>query len=126
MLNTFQTTLAVTIAFALALLAPVVAQSLADRDAKEVADYVLTDATLAKYGQAARKLQSLAGKLPQDCDHDEGEQSLNGMAARMDGVPEVKSALKAAGMTSREYLLFSWSLFQNGMGRDRGSSHSAV
>jgi hypothetical protein len=33
----------------------------------------------------------------------------------MDGVPGVKSALKGAGMTSREYLLFSWSVFQNGM-----------
>jgi len=33
----------------------------------------------------------------------------------MDGVPEVKSALKSAGMTSREYLVFSWSVFQNGM-----------
>jgi hypothetical protein len=33
----------------------------------------------------------------------------------MDAVPEVKSALKASGMTSREYLVFSWSVFQNGM-----------
>ncbi len=117
MFKTFQTTHAVTVAFALALLTPMAAeaQGLADRDAKEVADYVLTDTGLAKYAQAVRKLQLLTGNLPQDCDHGEGAQSLNAVAARMDGVPEVKSALKATGMTSREYLLFSWSLFQNGM-----------
>jgi hypothetical protein len=33
----------------------------------------------------------------------------------MDGVPGVKSALKGAGMTSREYMVLSLSLFQNGL-----------
>lgn len=115
MFKTFQTILAVTVAIAFALLAPVVAQSLADRDTNEIAGYVLTDAALAKYTKAVHKLQPLMEQLPQDCDHDEGAQSLDGTAVRMDGVPEVKSALKAAGMTSREYLVFSWSVFQNGM-----------
>ena len=115
MFKTFQTTRAVTVVFALVLLSPVVAQSLADRDTNEIASYVLTDAALAKYTKAVHKLQPLMEQLPQDCDHDEGPKSLDGTAARMDGVPEVKAALKAASMTSREYLLFSWSLFQNGM-----------
>lgn len=115
MFQTFRITLAISVAFAL--LVPVVgdAQSLADRDTREVADYMLTEAALAKYAKAVHRLQPLMGQLPQDCDHDEGPQSLNGIAARMDGVPEVKSALKSAGMTSREYLVFSWSVFQNGM-----------
>ncbi|NOS78521.1 MAG: hypothetical protein HOP35_11305 [Nitrospira sp.] len=117
MFNTFKAMLAVTVAFALALLTPTwaEAQNLADRDTNEIAGYVLTDAALAKYRQAVRKLQPLAEQLPQDCDHDEAPQSLNGLAARLDGVPEVKAALKAAGMTSREYLVFSWSVFQNGL-----------
>jgi len=117
MFNSFQTTRAVTVAVALALLSPVVAgaQNLADRDANEIASYVLTDAALAKYTKAVHKLQPLKEQLPQDCDHEEDPQSLNDMAARIDGVPGVKAALKAAGMTSREYLVFSWSLFQNGM-----------
>lgn len=76
---------------------------------------MLTDAGLSKYTQAVRKLQPLMGQLPQDCDGEEGPKSLNDAAARMDGVPQVKSALKAAGMTSREYLVFSWSVFQNGL-----------
>lgn len=117
MFNTFQTALAGTVACALALLPPAWAgaQNLADRDINEIAGYMLTDAALAKYTKAVHKLQPLMGQLPQDCDQDEGPQSLNGMAARMDGIPEVKSVLKTAGMTSREYLLFSWSMFQNGL-----------
>jgi hypothetical protein len=75
---------------------------------------MLTDAGLAKYTQAVRKLQPLMEQVPKNCD-DESPQSLSGIAARMDGVPAVKSALKGAGMTSREYLLFSFSVFQNGM-----------
>lgn len=109
-------TLTGTVACTLALLAPLVAgaQNLTDGDAKEVADYVLTDAVLRKYTQAVRNLQPFMGQLPQDCE-DENPKSLNDMATRVDGVSQVKSALKGAGMTSREYLLFSFSVFHNGM-----------
>jgi hypothetical protein len=53
--------------------------------------------------------------LQQDCDREDAQDSLNDMAARMDAVPAVQAALKTAGMTAREYILFSLSLFQNGM-----------
>lgn len=107
----------VTVACALVLLAPLLgrAQNLADRDAKEVADYVLTDAALARYTKAVHKLEPLLGELSQDCEGEEDQRSLNDAAARMDRHPGVKAALNAVGMTSREYLLFSWSVFQNGM-----------
>jgi len=113
MITTFKAAIMVTVA--LALLAPAAAQGLTDRDTKEVADYVLTDATLAKYKQAVHKLEPLAEQMPHDCDADEGAKSLNDLAARLDRIPAVKSALKTAGLTPREYLLFSFSLFQNGM-----------
>lgn len=117
MFNVFQTTFTVTVAFALALSAPLVAgaQNLADRDAKEVADYVLTDTALAKYTRAVRSLQPLKEQLPQTCEGDEHPKSLNDQAAKIDSVPGVKSALKVAGMTSREYLVVSFSVFQSGM-----------
>ncbi len=117
MSNTFKTACTVTVAFALALLAPMAAeaQNLADRDAKEVAGYVLTEAALAKYTKAVHKLHPLKEQLQQNCDREDAPDSLNGMAAHMDAVPAVKAALKTAGVTSREYLLFSWSVFQNGM-----------
>jgi hypothetical protein len=116
MFNTFKAMLAITGAFTLALLSLGVAraQGLTDLDTKEIAGYVLTDAALAKYTKAVHKLQPLMEQVPKNCD-DESPQSLNGIAARMDGVPAVKSALKAAGMTSREYLVFSLSVFENGM-----------
>ncbi|MDH4152373.1 MAG: hypothetical protein OEV01_01170 [Nitrospira sp.] len=117
MFNRFKAMLAVTAVFALALLAPMAAeaQHLADRDAKEVSDYVLTEAALAKYTKAVHRLQPLMEQLPQDCEGDEHTKSLNDMAARMDKVSDVKSALKAVGMTSREYLVVSFSVFQSGM-----------
>lgn len=114
MFHTISTALAV--AFALVLLVPLMggAQNLSDRDSREVADYLLSEPALKKYAQAVRNLQPFMAQVPQDCD-DENPKSLNDMAARVDGVPQVKSALKAAGMTSREYLVFSFSVFQNGM-----------
>ena len=115
--NAIASALAATAAFTLVQFGTMtaVAQNPADRDAKEVADYVLTEAALKKYTQAVRNLQPLMGQLPRDCDGEDQAKSLTDTAAQMDGVPQVKSALKAAGMTSREYLLFSWSLFQNGL-----------
>ena len=104
MIDTFGTALAVPVAFLLMLLAPVVieAQNPADRDAKEIADYRPTEPALAKYKQAVHKLQPLIAQLPQDCERENGSTSLKDMATRMDAIPGVKSALKAAGMTSRE------------------------
>ena len=117
MIDTFGTALAVPVAFLLMLLAPVVieAQNPADQDAKEIADYMLTEPALAKYKQAVHKLQPLIAQLPQDCERENGSTSLKDMATRIDAIPGVKSALKAAGMTSRKYLVFTWSVFQSGM-----------
>ena len=110
MIDTFGTALAVPVAFLLMLLAPVVieAQNPADRDAKEIADYMLTEPALAKYKQAVHKLQPLIAQLPQDCERENGSTSLKHMATRMD-------AIHGAGMTSREYLVFTWSVFQSGI-----------
>ncbi len=107
--------LAVAITFMFALPMVAEAQNLADRDTKEIADYVLTDAGLAKYRQAVQKLEPVAEQIPADCDTDGGPKSLNAMAARLDAIPAVNSAFKTGGMTSREYLVFSFSVFQNGM-----------
>jgi hypothetical protein len=117
MFNICQVILAVTVTLAFAMSAPIAveAQSLTERDTKEIADYVLTDAALANYTKAVHNLHPLKGQLQQDCDREDAQDSLNDMVARMDAVPAVQAALKAAGMTAREYILFSFSLFQNGM-----------
>jgi hypothetical protein len=55
----------VTVAVALALPAPAVAgaQNFSDRDTNEIAGYVLTDAGLAKYTQAATVAGTNAARL---------------------------------------------------------------
>ena len=86
-----------------------------DRDAQEVAAYVLTDAGLAKYTKATKNLAALPGSKPGDCDAGDDSASLDDMAAALDGVPGAKAAIQSAGMTTREYVLFMWSLMHNGL-----------
>jgi hypothetical protein len=105
------------ISIAVALLAPgtSAAQNLSDLDTREISHYVLTEAMLAKYSLVVRNLGPLAKNLPGACDDSENAKSLDAMAARIDAVPKLKVTLNSAGLSSREYLLFSLSLFQNGM-----------
>ena len=87
-------------------------QLLPDADAREVQNYVLTEAGLARYTQATR---SLNGVRLQDCDEDSEVRSLAEAAAKIDAEPRAKAAVQAAGMTSREYVVFVFSLVQNGL-----------
>lgn len=87
-----------------------------DADTKEVQRYTLTETGLAKYAQATKNLASVPGGAACDDDDDDaGAGSLDEMAAKLDAVPGAKAAIQSAGMTSREYVLFSMSLLQNGM-----------
>lgn len=92
-----------------------------DADTKEVLRYTLTDAGLAKYTQAAKRLAALPGGGPGACDDEDSDdedteaQSLNEMAAILDAIPGAKAAIQSTGMTTREYILFSMSLLHNGV-----------
>jgi hypothetical protein len=87
-----------------------------DADTKEVLSYALTEAGLAKYTEATKKLAALPGEGVDSCDDDDAEgASLDQMAGRLEAVPGVKAAIQSAGMTSREYVLFSMSLLQNAL-----------
>jgi hypothetical protein len=93
---------------------PAASQDFPDRDAREIGAYVLTEAGLAKYVKATTALGRLAQQATNDCDS-EGAASLDEAAARFNAVPGVRTAIQSAGMTTREYLVFTFSLFQNGM-----------
>lgn len=82
-----------------------------DRDAREVQSHVLTDAGLAKYTQATKKMAALPGG---DCDDDDA-QSVDQMTAKLNASPGAKAAIQSAGMTTREYVVFTWSLLQTGL-----------
>ena len=99
-------------AVTLALLLPgfAVAQ---DSDAREIQSHVLTAAGLAKYTQATKKIAALPGG---DCDDDgDDSPSLDQMTAKLNASPGAKAAIQSAGMTTREYVVFSWSLLQTGL-----------
>jgi hypothetical protein len=86
------------------------AQALPDADAREVRGYTLTEAALGKYVQATRALS----KVPLACEDDEaGVGSLAEAAAKIDAVPGARAAVQSAGMTSREYVVFAFSLIEN-------------
>lgn len=111
----------VTVWAVLALFAPVFscAKEFADADTREVSSYVLTEQGLEQFTQATKNLGSLAQELFSDCndsdDSDDSEtpQSLGEMVARMDAIPGVTAAIESAGMSNREYIVFSFSLFKN-------------
>ena len=88
-----------------------------DRDSQEVSSYVLTDAGLAKYTQAARNIAALPAPPSGSCDDDDSSdsQSLDQVTAKFNAAPGVKAAIQSAGMTTREYVVFTFSLFQNGL-----------
>lgn len=88
-------------------------QQLPDADAREVRGYALTEAGLAKYAQATR---SLKGIKIEDCDEDDEVKSLAEAAAKIDAVPAAKAAVQSAGMTSREYVVFAFTLLDAGFG----------
>lgn len=92
------------------------AQGAPDRDTREINAYVLTEKGLAKYTTATHALGAIAKRLSGNCDDDDdGAQSIAATVARIDAISEAKAAIQSAGLTTREYVVFSWSLFQSGM-----------
>ena len=92
-----------------------VAQGFPDKDAREISAYTLSEAALAKYTQASANLGDLSKEVAGNCDDSESPASLDASAARINANPKAKAAIQSAGMTAREYLVFSFSLFQSGM-----------
>lgn len=97
-----------------------------DADTKEIAAYRFTDATLAKYVKASRALAALGRPTPVDTsdnerdEEDEGGGGNEGMSiaeitAKYDSIPEARRAITSAGLTTREYVVFTFALFQAGM-----------
>ena len=86
-----------------------------DHDTQEVQRYALTDAGLAKYSAATKKLAALPGNPAGACDDNGETGSIAAAAAKLEAAPGAKAALTSAGMTAHEYIVFSFSLLQNGM-----------
>lgn len=92
-----------------------VGQGFPDRDAREISSYMLSEAALAKYMRASANLGDLSKQAAGNCDDSEGAGSLDKSVAHINAVPGAQAAIQSAGLTTREYLVFTMSLFQTGM-----------
>lgn len=91
------------------------AQGFPDGDTREISSYALTETALAKFTQATNNLNSLSKAAAGHCDDEGAADSLDAFVARINGVPGAQAAIQSAGMTTREYVVFTWSVFQTGM-----------
>jgi hypothetical protein len=89
----------------------------AAEDLQEVSRYTLTEAGLAKYAKATRNLAAIPGacEADEDDDDDSNSQSIDDMVAKLDATPGAKAAIESAGLTPREYVVFTFSMMQSGM-----------
>lgn len=86
-----------------------------EEDAREVSEYVLTEAGLARFSQAAENLGQLDEGLAGNCDDDsDADQSLDDMVAEIRAVPLAADAIESAGMPVREYVIFAFAIMQSG------------
>ena len=105
--------LVTTFALALGGVLPAVAQ---DRGAQEVSRYALTESGLAKFGQATRNIAAVPGACEREEDDDSDDlKSIDQMVAKLNSVPGIQAAIQSAGFTSREYVVFMFSMMQSGM-----------
>jgi hypothetical protein len=104
-------TIIATIALALGFGAIAIAD---DRDSREVMSYALTEASLAEFTQATRNLAGIPAACA-DQDDDSDSQTIDQMAAKLNAVPGAQAAIQSAGMTTREYIVFTFSMLQNGL-----------
>lgn len=86
-----------------------------DRDAQEVSRYVLTESGLAKFAQATRNISAVPGACEQKEDDAGDLKSIDQMVAKLNSVPGIQAAIQSAGFTSREYVVFMFSMMQSGM-----------
>lgn len=87
-----------------------------ENDKREISNYVLTEAGLARFKQATDKLSAVPGACAKaDDDEDSSSQSLDQVVAKLDAIPGAQAAILSAGMTTREYVVFMWSIMQTGM-----------
>jgi len=81
-----------------------------------LADYRLTSADLTRFIAATQALDELEGEdfdLDEQFDVDDLESiSVSQIAAVFDGEPRIKGAINGAGMSSRDYVTFMFSMMQ--------------
>ena len=115
MTPTFDGAKAILVAAAIGLAIPGIGAA-NENDKREISSYALSEAGLAKFTQATQKLSAVEGACAtEDDDDDSDTQSLDQMVTKLNAVPGAQAAIQSAGMTTREYVVFMWSMMQSGM-----------
>lgn len=93
------------------------AQSQADADLKAISATTLTMPKYKQYLDATVNLANVAAKDPNLATRLDGygEKSLSEQVKLLDGVPQVRGAISATGLTTRDYVLTQGALLQAGM-----------
>jgi len=86
-----------------------------DRDTREISAFVLTETAFTKYVQATKKLQAGRYRSAAPCDDSDDGESIDAQVAHVDAIPGATAAVRSAGLSTREYVVIGWSLFQAGM-----------
>jgi len=89
--------------------AAALAESATEASTREVMAYRFTESGLARYAQGLKNLSGV--KL--NCDRSTSSLVIDDAVRRLDSQPGVKSAIQSAGMSTREYVLFSWAIPYN-------------
>jgi hypothetical protein len=93
------------------------AQSSGDADLKAIGAYTLTMPKYQQYLDATVNLANVAAKDPSLAQRMDGmgDKSLGEQVKLLDGVPAVKGAITASGLTTRDFVLTQGALLQAGM-----------
>lgn len=98
------------------------AASQADQDLNDVSTYKLSMDKIDKYIQAQKNLAAKVKSMSpaerealSNNDMSDPNTSLNDMVARIDKQPAMVDAIKAAGLSTREWVLVTMSMMQTGM-----------
>ena len=88
-----------------------------ESDKREISGYALTEAGLGKFTQATQNLAAVPGACARGDTDDggSGDESLDQLVARLNAVPGAQAAIQSAGMTTREYIVFMWSMMESGL-----------
>jgi hypothetical protein len=88
-----------------------------DADVKAVSATTLTMPRYKQYLDASVNLANVAAKNPAVADRmkGSGEKSIAEQVKALDGDPQLRGAIAATGLSSKDYVLTQWALLQAGM-----------
>ena len=96
-----------------------------EADLKEINSYRLTMDDVRKYAAIKAKADKLHLKAKDDDSDSKDDESLDGLARKLDRSPQLKALIESEGMDTRQFAVVTWTFIQAGfiqMAVDQGAS----